>query len=361
MSNNILRLIKKAYKFTVSRSLQRFNVENRAVKYLGPESKKFVHSPRAIGQISGLSLKELPKYPQLQPGYKSISQRRREALARGESSEDVPRLKRSYSEDKEDDRLVLEASSKIDVIKTIASLAPPVARQRIESGETKANQDSSSSSLSTAIHRPLPTSTNLQLQDQRNIWEVKQTPPGRLNLNMLQELMLNKVADDDHWTPAAIAERYNIREEYAEKLVTHLKQIRVRVSPRMAKNLEYVGRNNPEFMAAKHIIFYVDKSLRTELDKKFDSMYLPSDDLPDEVSSIIDTPSFAPVEQKHWVYEVQPKNIRRIARPKPLRIAPRNDPSQREQYQPPHIEPPEEDGAKRLEAPRDHKRFTSMD
>lgn len=355
--STFLKIVNKAFKFTISRPLQRFNIEDRSVKYLGPDSKKWQPSPRAIGPISGLSLKELPKYPHLTPGYKSISQKRRDAIESGKSAEEQPvqaKLK-SYSEDKEDDNLVIEALNKIDVIKTVARVGPTLNPKQIESGYEQQNTnigDETDGQLKPS-HRPLPKLTDLPRQDLRSIWEVERTPPGRMNLNMLQELMINKLADHVYWTSKAIAERYNIREEYADKLVSSLKQIRIRLSPRMAKNMDYVGRMNPEYMAMKDLIYHVDKSMRTELDKKYDSMYSPKDDLPDDVRQLIDSPGALQLPSKQGLTAQREK----YERPAPLRLAPSNvkDPSQ---VKPKIKQNPEE--LKKLEAPK-HPRFRSDD
>lgn len=267
--STFVKLVVKAFKFTVSRPLQRFNIENRAVKYLGPDAAKYSPAPRAIGPISGLSLRELPRYP----GFKSVSGKRA------------------------DDHLVIEASNKLTVIKTEST------PKQIEAG-----------------NRPLPKSTDLQLQDLSAIWETTRVPPGRLNLNMLQEIMINKLADPN-WTSKAIAEEYNIREEYAEKLIGHLRQFRIRISPRVARNLQLVGMDNPAYQAAKHLIYHVDNSLRSDIDRKFDSMYSPSDNLPDDVREVIDSPGSLQLEQQKQLASARRM---RLERPAPLRIAPSN-------------------------------------
>lgn len=317
---NFLKIVIKGLKFTISRPLQRFNIENRAVKYLGPESKKWTPSPRAIGPISGLSLKELPRYDHLSPGYKSIAQKRRTAIESKKLTDvdHVPKLK-SYSEDEKDDNLVIKASNELDVIKTITRIEP--APKQIEPGEKSDGTPGDSQAKSS--HRPLPKATDLPLQDLASIWEVQRTPPGRLNLNMLQEIMINKLADDKFWTPKVIADRYNIREEYAEKLIGHMKQIRICVSPLMAKNLDLAGLHDPQYNAAKHLIYHVDKSIRSERDRKYDSMFLPTDDLPDSVREVLDPPATQlTVEEGKSIQEAKRK---RLERPQPLRIAPINE------------------------------------
>lgn len=336
--NTFIKLVGKAFRFTVNRPMQRFNIYNRSKKYLGPDAKKFMPAPRAIGALSQNNWKP-SQYPHLESGYKSIKQKRLDAVNRQkqlelplESTSESGNVPKSYSENKLDDHLIIDASNKLEVTKTVIKIEPPDKQvQQLPESDTGDN---------IKLQRPLPKSTNLQLSDLASIWAVEKVPRGRLDLNMLQEIMINKLGDDAYWTPKMIAEKYNIKESYAESLFKYLKQIRIVVSPRMSKALDYVGRNDPSYQAAKHLIYFVDKRLRTNLDKKYDSMYSPGEQLDEEVRELIDSPN--------EIAKATGSNLerqKRIARPAPLRIAPIN--------QPVHKEP--ERRIKRLESPKDNE------
>lgn len=320
--STFIKLVGKAFRFTVNRPLQRFNIYNRSKKYLGPDAKKFMPAPRAIGALSQNNWKP-SQYPHLESGYKSIKQRRLDAVNKqkhlelpSESSSESGNQPKSYSENRLDDDLIIGASNKLEVTKTVVKINP---------SDKKVQQLSESSNVCTENsvkkQRVLPHSTNLQLSDLASIWAVEKVPKGRLDLNMLQEIMINKLGDDAYWTPKMITEKYNIKESYAESLFKYLKQIRIVVSPRMSKALDYVGRNDPNYQAAKHLIYFVDKRLRTNEDKKYDSMYLPGEQLDEEIRELIDTPS-----EIAKIGETNIERQRRTKRPAPLRIAPINQP-----------------------------------
>jgi Fe-S cluster biosynthesis and repair protein YggX len=316
MIGTFFKLVGKALRMAVNRPIQRFNIFNRAKKYLGPDAEYFMPAPRAIG---ALSQAKPSQYPHLEgkSSFKSIKQKRLNAIAErnqklltneannnqnlSESNENlVQETTKSFSETKNDDKLVINVSNKLPVIKTVTRLetssTPP---------EQLAEQDKP--------HRPLPKSTNLQLSDPAVIWCVDKVPPGRLDLSKFQELMINRLADENYWTPKQIAETYNIKEEYAEGLIKYYKQIRIIISPRIAQNLDYVARNDPAYQATKHIIYHVDKSLRSDFDKQCDATFLPTDKLDPEIRALLDAGA------------VQPRRQQAIARPVPLRIRSIND------------------------------------
>lgn len=300
----------KIFKYTLIRPLMRFNVENRSKKYLGPDAKKFMPAPRAIGSMS---LNGPSQYPHLEGGrgFLSLKQKRLKALESPENTDGtglVPTdnrdritdlaANRSYSRTEADDNLVREASINLEVKKLIKLSPAPMSelhsnRLAIESRENAndINLPATSDSRSKP-HRPLPTAVNLPLQDVAYMWHVDKVPPGRLSLVKLQELMINKLADEEYWTPKMISEKYDINEEYAEKVTSHLKHIRIVVSPKQAKNLDLVGRQNPQFQATKHVIYYVDPALRSEEDRQFDATFLPDkEDLPESVKNVLETPT----------------------------------------------------------------------
>lgn len=333
-----IKLCGKAFRFVVSRPLQRFNIENRSKKYLGPEAKYFKPAPRAIGSLSLIDGKP-PQYPYLEGGggFKSIKQRRLQAI---ESKRDqllesqknlhpIVELK-SYSETELDDIFVRSVVHKLNVTKTPVQInATENAGLLTEPLELTGTEDSSDSqkALAKPTTRLMPKCTNLQRQDQLSIWNIDKTPPGRLNLNMLQELMVNKLVDDAYWTPKKISENYNIKEEYAEQLTKYYKQIIVVVSPRMKNLLDYTARNNPVYEATKDVIYQVDKGLRTEDDKKYDDMFLPHEELDEKVKEILDPPETR-IELSEEE-EIEKRRRDYIARrPKPLRIGSENQQSQ---------------------------------
>lgn len=297
--STFIKLVGKAFRFTVNRPIQRFNVYNRAKKYLGPDAKYFKPAPRAIGPMSQ-NTKPL-QYPHLTGG-----SRPSEKIDSGQLRS-LP--KPSFSETEEDDSVVTENTPKLDVKKTT----------------TVVNNNENALTSEGAQKRSLPTLTNLDRRDPADIWITDKVPPGRLSLNMFQEMMLNKIGEGDALTPKIIAERYKIREEYAESLVKYLKQIRIVVSPRMAMYIDYVGRTNEEYQATKHLIYYVDKSLRDKNDKLYDKMYLPSDEIDPKIRELLDRDDeIAPVQQFNEVARVQ----RLVKRPEPLRVGPINKPQQ---------------------------------
>lgn len=275
MLRTFFRLVGKAFRMTVNRPLQRFNIANRARKHLGVDAKYFKPAPRAIS-----------------PGFKSIS-----------SSSSIIK---SFSETINDDRLVIEASNSLPVIKTVIKnelSSPDLVKQEKPA-------------------RPLPKSSSLQLSDPAVIWHVDKVPPGRLDLNKLQELMINKLADDDYWTPHKIAEVYNIKEEYAENITKYFKQIRIIISPGLAKNLDYVARNDPVYQATKHIVYHVDKSLRSEHDKQFDATFLPTDNPDPEIKELLEASALQRRQQPDL------RLTQLVKRPKPLKIGSVNEPKQ---------------------------------
>lgn len=275
--STFLKLVNKAFKFAVMRPIQRFNIYNRARNYLGPDAKYFRPAPRAIGS----------------------------SMVQTEALVSSPK---SFSATEEDDILIKQTSNKIEVKKLLVS--PPAI-----GGDNKVGP-----------LRPLPKLTKLDRRDPADIWNVDKTPPGRLSLHMLQELMLNKLGDDKHWTPKMLAERYKIREEYAESLVKYLKQVRIVVSPRTAMFLDYVGRENPTYQAAKHIVYHVDKSLRNDVDKMYDKMYLPTDQIDKEIREMVtQDDGLVPTQQFDEIAKVR----RLVKRPAPLRLSPVNAPEQK--------------------------------
>lgn len=251
-----LKLTRKALRFAISRPIQRFNIENRAKDHLGVDAKYFKPAPRITA-------------PSSQPAGPLLTAR---------------------------DEKLITGASKLEVTKQITITEPNC--------DTKQKQ-----------HRPLPTSTNLPLQDPTAIWVAKKIPPGRLDLNKLQELMLNKLADDEFWSPKVIADKYKIKEEYAASLTKYLKQIRIRVSPRMARALDTVGLHDEYYQAAKHIVYHVDNSLRNEFDRQFDEMYLPNEQLDPEVKEVLEPFS------KQLISKPGETSKKLVKRPEPLRIS----------------------------------------
>lgn len=265
--SGLKRIVLGFFKFTIARPLQRFNIENRMLKYLGPDSKYFKPSPRAGDKY----------YQQLEK----------------------PQLG--------DDKFVIAASNKLEVTKTVV---------KVDSDQIPST-------------RPLPTSTRLQLQDIRSIWVADKIPPGRLSLDMLQEIMLNKLADENYWTPDRVAERYQIKSEYAENLLNHLKQIRIVISPHMKKLLDYTAKDDPVYQQAKHLVYIVDKDLRNDIDKQYDKMFLPEDELNEEVRSLIEpAPSHKQLDSAMSAYS------RLVKKVEPLRLEPLNKPEPKEQLEP---------------------------
>lgn len=348
MLGTFFKLVGKAIRFSVSRPLQRFNIYNRAKKYLGEDAKYFAPAPRAIGALSKIGPS---RYPHLEGGgyFKSIKQKRLEALqnrhqktieshlpdranSSAQPSATIATAK-SFSETRADDNMIIELSNKLPVVKIVTKV------------ENQKNQ-LDTNNLKKSSSRPLPKLTNLPLQDPASIWVVDKTRPGRLSLEQLQELMINKLADDLYWTPKKISETYNIKEEYAENLIKYLKQIRIIISPRIAKLLDYTARNNPVYQATKHVIYHVDKSLRTETDRQFDNMYLPTDEIDEEIRELINAGAMQARQQP------DPSLRALIKRPQPLRLNPINKfPEISSQEFDEQMKP-----RKKLEAPSDYEK-----
>lgn len=319
MIGTFFKLVGKALRFSISRPIQRFNIYNRAKKYLGEDAKYFTPAPRAIGSLSQNSSSQ---YPHLEgpSGFKSVKQRRLEAIVRRnqrlleqeETGEDVDQNsdgtndKKAFSETKQDDRVVIESSTKLPAIRTVS----------LETSKSSDKLPNAGEAVATRPPRPLPTSTNLQLSDPAVIWQVDQVPPGRLDLNKFQELMINKMADDAYWTAKQISETYNIKEEYAENIIKYFKQVKIILSPRIANKLDYVSRNDPLYKSYKHVIYHVDYSLRDSVDKKFDDTFLPTDDLDPEVRKVL--------QGSQLQRSPDPKLTSLFKRPQPLRVEPLN-------------------------------------
>lgn len=348
MIGTFFKLVGKAIRFSISRPIQRFNIYNRSKKYLGGDAKYFMPAPRAIGALSQSSISQYPHLEGSSP-FKSVKQRRMEAIARRnqrllegttaieESAKGLsPKTNssvRSFSETKQDDKVVIETSNKLPVIKTVTIVENP----------KRADAAASDNEVSARPPRPLPTSTNLQLSDPAVIWRVDKVPPGRLDLDKLQQLMINKLADDAYWTPKQLSETYNISEKYAANITEYFKQIRIIISPGIANKLDYVARNDPRYQACKDIIYYVDPSLRTPLERQYDDTFLPTDELDPEVRRVLQG------SQRQMTPD--PRLTGLIKRPKPLRFEPENRPTRTSQII--------DDGARRrlrLKAPANEAR-----
>lgn len=349
-----IKLCAQALRFTIKRPIQRFNVQNRSKKYLGPDAELFMPAPRAIGRMY-LNQGKPIQYPHLEAGkgFKSVRARRLEAIEKkndsggggGEPMQSIvppitppivdPNvfMPRSFSRTEKDDSLVREAANKLEVTKKVIRLEINEGRDRkmveIEEGEKEIG-NTDGEIVAQEGSRPLPKCTNLDLADPADIWIAKKTPPGRINLDMLQEMMINKLADDQYWTPKVVADRYQIKEEYAESLLKYLKQIRVIVSPRVARALDYTGLNNPAYQATKHIVYHVDKSLRNDIDKQFDNMYLPTDQPGEEIKSLIEPSSIIELEPGNREAKLVGAKPKVKKTPKPLQISPLNRPKTKE-------------------------------
>lgn len=334
--NNFYKLVVKALKYTIARPIQRFHIEGRAKKYLGEESKYFMPAPRAIGSLSKQGISQ---YPHLENTgkFKSVAQRRQEAIASrnqklleasttttttaksislveaNDSTTTLPQ--KSFSEIKQDDDLVIEASmNRLPVIRTMPLLDKPP--EALASGEEGKDIQLVKS------HRPLPKLVNLDLSDPASIWQVDKVPLGRLDLNKLQELMINKLADDEgHWTSKKISDVYNIKEEYAENIISYLKQIRIIISPHIKTCLDQTASNDPRYQATKDIIYVVDYTLRNETHRKFDETFLPTDQLEPEVQKVLEGGKVA--EQLKPASKYMQPDIRLTKlykRPEPLKL-----------------------------------------
>lgn len=312
-----IKLAGKAIRFTLYRPIQRFNVSNRAKKYLGPDAKAFMPAPRAIGSLVEQGGKP-SQYPHLESkGFLSVRQRRLQALSRDEDRKQLEDPKSNTtkslpSKAREENNLVIEAATKLSIIKTVTKLNLRELETTLESNRARDEETTALQDPKKQFDRPMPKLTQLQISP-TNIWETEKVPPGRISLNMLQELMLNKLADDEYWTTQVIAERYNIKEEYAEKLIKYLKQIKFVIPPRVAYTLDYIARDDPIYQATKDLIYYVDPALRSERDRMFDATFLPEDDLDENVRRLIGFDSLD---------KPKPKLV--MVRPEPLRIEPMN-------------------------------------
>lgn len=284
--SGVIRILRKMVGYTLVRPVLRFNVNNRAKKYLGPEAPKFMPAPRAIGPMS--QAKKPVVYPHLAHGenFKSVQTKRLQAMDKYNLVESTPQ----QSIEVEKDRFIIDTSKRLEVNKIVHEENIPMSIQ------VKSKDDNTKVST----HRPLPKLTSLQLSDPASIWVVNKTPPGRLNLDQLQEIMINKLADNDnYWTPERIASRYKIKEKYAESLCNYLKHITIHISPKLANLMDYTSRDDPLFQATKHIIYVVRSDLRSDEDKKYDKMYLPTDQPPTEtVKELIGEIGSKPVNQK---------------------------------------------------------------
>lgn len=308
--SGLARLVTKIFKYTFIRPIKRFDANIRMLKYLGPESKFFQPAPRAIGSLHDTGGKGLPyPHPKSGRGFKAVQQRRLEALASKQTSSNSEQISLKPPDDSVDNKFVIDASNRLEVTKATVNLNHSTESRLLE-------EDSTGERTS----RPLPKSTILELQDSRSIWVVDKVPPGRLDLNKLQELMLNKLADGEYWTPERLAERYKIKAEYAESLTKYLKQVRIIVSPRMKKLLDYVGKNDAAYEAGKHLVFIEDKSLRDDIDKQYDKMFLPEDDLTEDVKSLLEGSNSLP----HQLDSATSTYTRLARKPEPLRLTPLN-------------------------------------
>lgn len=331
----IIKLIGKGIRFSLVRPIQRFNVANRSKKYLGPEAKHFMPAPRAIGSLVDRGGKP-SQYPHLEgKGFFSLRQRRLEALNRDDDDQnllDKPSDSRpkelSSGAKKSDYNFIIEASNKLSIIKTVTKLDLDELKLTLDSN--KSEVEPTAALEEPAKHRPLPKLTNLQRGPQ-DIWSTDKVPPGKISLNMLQELMINKLADDEHWTAERIAERYNIKEAYAENLTKYLKQIKFVLSPRVAYLMDYIARDDPVYKATKDMIYYVDPLLRTKEDKMYDDTFLDEDELEEHVRRLIGYRS---------LQKAKPSFI--MQAPQPLRIDPVNKTKQQQI---------ESDERKKLQAP----------
>lgn len=321
----VIKLIGKAFRFTLQRPIQRYNVANRAKKYLGPEAKHFMPAPRAIGSLADRGGKP-SQYPHLEgKGFFSLRQRRLESLNRDREQDSLlvnstdSRLKElSGGTEKSDYNLIIEASNKLSIIKTVTKLDLDELKLTLDSNKSPEDEMHTTAlddpnRETNQINRPLPKLTNVQNTDPQHIWSTDKVPPGKISLNMLQELMLNKLADDEYWTGERIAERYNIKEVYAENLTKYLTQIKFVLSPRVAHLLDYIARDDPLYKATKDKIYYVDPHLRTKEDRKYDDTFLDEDDIGDDLRRLI---GFKTLDKS------PPKFI--MQKPEPLRIDPMN-------------------------------------
>lgn len=326
------KLVRKAFRYATIRPLQRFNVENRSKKYLGPEAKYFKPAPRAIGAMSRLSGKP-PQYPHLsEGGFISLRQKRLQAMqndtllpSQTDSDLVVP-IRKSFSKFESDDSLIRGNANRLNVLKSVIRITAPGKLDIPPSQPSSlSNNELSDETHLTKPSRPLPKLTSLQMDDPTFIWQVDHVPPGRLSLSSFQEMMLNKMADKDYWTPDRLSERYNIKLQYASLLTQYVNPMKVIIPPRIKFALDYVCHKDPVYQATKDIIYEVDTSLRSELDKKYDSMFLPEDELDEKVRQVIGPIKRPQIEKSEHVKVKSVEQSQETARqPEPLRIQPLN-------------------------------------
>lgn len=326
--STFIKLVTKAFRFATIRPLQRFNVANRSKKYLGPEAKYFKPAPRAIGAMSKLTGKP-PQYPHITDGgFMSLSRKRSDMLSRNQlpSSEEkkLQLSPKSFSAVMKDDNLVRGVAEKLRVLKTVIPIdVPSRSRGLLHSMSSSGNDDLGNQSSSKS--RNLPTLTSLQLSDPSVIWHVDKVPEGRIDLNSLQELMINKLADTEYWTPERIAERYRIKPEYASLLTKYIQQMRIVISPRMKNLLDYVARDDPLYQATKDTLYIVDRNLRSELDKRYDKMFLPGEEELDErVREVLGASKTLEVKESKYTRLEDKNKLKTPRRPTALKLEPIN-------------------------------------
>lgn len=314
--SRLIGFVGKILRSLTVKPMQRYNVYNRALKYLGPDAKRFFPAPRAIGNPDGI--KSLP-YPHLSAkGRRGLAQKK-PALFGLFNNNKSQLLQESQSKNE----FVVDASNKLEVTKTVVVNPQPMpTSQSSEPVEELVDiQKGPSSALELAKKkRPLPRSTIMQRDDARVIWDCDKAPPGRLTLNDLQELMVNKLADAEHWTPKVLADRYNIKEEYADQLLNSIKQIRIVISPRLSVLMDYVGRDDQVYQATKNTIYIVDNRLRSDTDKIYDKMFLPDEKLAPEVDQLIDPPTDP--QQLQILTRTSAMFDSLVRKPEPLKLEP---------------------------------------
>lgn len=336
-----IKLVKKAVRYATVRPLQRFNVANRSKKYLGPDAKHFKPAPRAIGVMSRLEGKP-PQYPHIaEGGFISVRQRRLQAMQRdtllptqSDGGLSVP-IRKSFSVSEDDDSLIRDNSDRLRVLKTVARIAtpgklldkPPV--QPIANSSSNPEPEDQNSSLPAKPSRSLPKLTSLQLDNPLFIWVVDKVPPGRISLSSLQELTLNKMADSEYWTPERLAEKYNVKPEYAGLLTDYVSSMKLLVPPRIKYLLDYIGHADPVYQATKDIVYEVDISLRNESDKRYDAMFLPEEEeLDDRVKQVLGPIKRPEIEESDFVKVISDETgsaeKKLLRKPEPLRISPMN-------------------------------------
>lgn len=359
LAKDFTSLIGKMFRYTFVRPLQRFNVEARSKKFLGPDARKFMPAPRAIGPMSVKGKKPI-QYPHLESGasvFKSVQQKRLQAMARNKEldagdnhltkSSSEQQVKMSAREKKLND-FVIDASNRLQVNKTVVTAKPRQLSSNNDERFIKLESESSNNKLAEISQqnkpaRPLPKLSSLPMSNPADIWSVDKTPPGRLSLIQLEEMMINKLSDNEgYWTPEKVAEKYNIKKEYAQTLFKYMKHLKIYVSPRIAHLMDYTNRDNPTYLATKDIIFIVDNSLRDECDRQFDKTFLPSDQLPEEVGRVLELepePEAKSHEIKSWdsdlkkeksIGEIKEDYLKLRRKVEPLRVRSLNKPRPQE-------------------------------